>query len=90
MDALCISCLLPLDTIRSIKLRNCNFDYQSPEHLFDPSEPGGSYVCNLADPYERVVGNELVRPYSYDLMQFYTALKGKTHCIGGARMEGSW
>ena len=61
---LCISCLLLFDTVRSIKLRNCNFDYQSPEHLFDPSEPGGSYVCNLADPYERVVGNELVRPYS--------------------------
>ena len=47
--------------VRSIMLRNCNFNYQSPEHLFDPSEPGGTYVCNLADPYERVVGNELVR-----------------------------
>ena len=33
---------------------------QSSEHLFDPSEPGGRYVCNLADPYERTVGNELV------------------------------
>ena len=45
---------------RAISLRNCNFDYQSTEHLFDPSEPGGSYVCHLEDPYERTVGNELV------------------------------
>jgi hypothetical protein len=27
---------------RSISLRNCNFDYQSKQHLFDPSEPGGA------------------------------------------------
>ena len=45
---------------RSILLRNCNFDHQSTEHLFDPSEPGGSYVCDLEDPYERTIGNELV------------------------------
>ena len=50
-------------------LRNCNFNYQSPEHLLDPSEPGGTYVCNLADPYERVVGNELVGSHTYGSTQ---------------------
>lgn len=59
--------MLLFATVRSIVLRNCNFDYQSPEHLFDPSEPAGSYVLDLTDPYERVVGNELVYLSSYFL-----------------------
>ena len=28
--------------------------------MFDPNEPGGVWECDLSNPYERVVANELV------------------------------
>ena len=68
-------------------LRNCNFDYQSPEHLFDPSEPGGTYICNLADPYERVVGNELVCPTLVELMSENTLCAAVLNSCDNMRMN---
>jgi hypothetical protein len=45
---------------RKVSLSKCSFEYQSPAKLFDPAEPGGKHLCNLADIHERVVANELV------------------------------
>lgn len=45
---------------REISIKHCNLACEDGEDIFDPLEPGGHHVCNLADPYERVVANELV------------------------------
>lgn len=45
---------------REISIQHCNLACEDGEDIFDPLEPGGHHVCNLADPYERVVANELV------------------------------
>ena len=41
-----------------------DFDHLNPSQmrppLFDPQEAGGTHTCNLADPYQRSVANELV------------------------------
>ena len=53
-----------------LDLKGCNFDVSdaspspllSPHgtELFDRDEPGGTWVCDLSLPYERMVANELV------------------------------
>jgi Ran GTPase-activating protein (RanGAP) involved in mRNA processing and transport len=45
---------------REISINHCNLACEDGEDIFDPLEPGGHHKCNLADPYERVVANELV------------------------------
>ena len=46
---------------RQISVAKCNMAVTSASDLFDPLEPGGFWSCDLADPYERVVANELVQ-----------------------------
>ena len=46
---------------RTMLFHRCNFVYtDSSQKLFDPVEPDGIWDCNLADPYQRTVANELV------------------------------
>lgn len=46
---------------RDITISGCNLVKEpTGEVLFDPSEPTGMWICDLENPYERVIANELV------------------------------
>jgi hypothetical protein len=52
-------CLLGIR--RAMLFGRCNFSLEERcEELFDPAEPSGTWHCDLGNPYERVVANELV------------------------------
>lgn len=54
----------------TIEIKGCNFSLSDPSfdkilspnnvEQFDRGEPGGTWVCDLSMPYERMVANELV------------------------------
>ena len=45
---------------KQVLLSECNYNYSTADEIFDPANPGGNWVCDLADPYDRAVAWELV------------------------------
>ena len=45
---------------KQVLLSECNYNYSTADEIFDPANPGGDWVCDLADPYDRAVAWELV------------------------------
>ena len=77
---------------RSISLRNCNFDYQSKQHLFDPSEPGGATTNQpvVFDVLEPVLADHSLSRACLGRSQFVPSLSWHllvphyyrtTHCV---------